>query len=373
MAVRIAIVITELDTGGAERCATELAIFLARRGHEVRVLALGPPPVAPRDELVQRLVSAGIEARFGGAIGSLHARRAVRWLRKQLSEFSPDVVQSILWHANVCSAVAMMGTSARLIGGMRVSEPRRWRWPLERMAARRMERVVCVSEDVKRHAEKRQRMPAKKLTVIPNGIDIPEIPIESKHQAEGHSIVFVGRLEPQKGIAPLIERLPKLLEKMPAWKLTIVGSGSLQSRLMASVQTVGLTDRIHFAGWQPQAVGWMSKSQIVILPAIYEGMPNVLLEAMSVGRPFVAFAVDGVAQLLADGYPSTLAEAQLVGPGDWHQFIAQVRALADNPSLRSECGLANQAHVNSHFRLSDQLAKYEKIYLLTELPITGYS
>lgn len=371
--IRVAIVITELDFGGAEQCATDLAIFLANRGHQVRMLALGPPPVAPHDALVYRLESAGIEVRFGRALGTLHALRSVLWLRTQLGQYAPDIVQSFLWHANICCSIAMLGCRTPLIGGIRVSEPRRWRWALERWAARRMMKVVCVSEDVRRHAEVRQRLPSEKLIVIPNGIEVQVLTDELFPVASASAtmtgelkLIFVGRLEPQKGIAPLVERLPELLGKMPMWTLTLIGKGSLEAHLKACVRASGMTDRVRFEGWQPRAIRWMYHGQIVVLPAIYEGMPNVLLEAMSVGRPFVAFAVDGIAPLLADGYPRPLAEAQLVVPGDWPGFVDRVHALAADSSLRSQCGLANQSHVESHFRLSDQLGKYEALYLTSQ-------
>ncbi len=173
--MRIALVITELDPGGAENCLTELAVYLHQQGHHVRVLALGPPPKPPTDRLLQRLKKEQIDVHFGSGVGWTQTFRVLRWLKQQLKEFQPDVVQSMLWHADVLCASALRGSSARWFGGIRVSEPRQWRWRIERWATKRMQKkCVCVSDDVMQHAISRQHIPASKLVVIPNGIRVPE-------------------------------------------------------------------------------------------------------------------------------------------------------------------------------------------------------
>lgn len=367
--MRIALVITELDTGGAESCLTELAIFLAAGGCEVRVLAIGPPPVPPRDALVARLRAANIDVRFGQARGLGHLPRALGWLRRELLDFDPDIVQSMLWHANVLAAAALGRHRARLVGGMRVSEPRRWRWPIERRSARRMARIVCVSDDVRVHALCCERLPSDKLVTIPNGVALSTLESTSAGdwselnlaQPE-HVLLFVGRLEPQKGVVELARNFPAMLNRLPDWQSVVIGQGSLQAPVQRLVEQAGLEHRVHLVPWQPRVARWMLASDILLLPAAYEGMPNVLLEAMGLGRPFVAFAVDGVRQLLAAGVAQPLADAQLAPPGDWPAFRQRVERLASDAFLRDQCGLANRQQVAAHFRLEDQLAKYATLY-----------
>ena len=368
--MRIALVVTELETGGAENCVTELAIFLASRGHEVRLLSLGPEPQPPRNDLVERLRAARLDIRFGDAHRLSHILRVQRWLSKELHQFDPDIVQTMLWHANVLGALALRGHRAQLVGGMRVSEPRRWRWPLERISARRMSAMVCVSEQVRQHALLCEQLPARKLVCIPNGIAdraaIPPLPAcwsELGLPTLEHVMLFVGRLEKQKGILQLAQKhLSAILSELPAWHLVVVGQGSLQHSIEQHVRRQGLSDRVHCVGWQPQPMRWMTASDLLILPALYEGMPNVLLEAMAVGRPFVSFAVDGVPQLLGEGFSRELADAQIVPPGNWSEFVARVRRLANDSALRAACGEANRLQVEKNFRLEAQLAKYEALY-----------
>ena len=125
--MRIDLVITELDTGGAERCCVELAGFLKARGHEVRVIALGPIPTVEQAALLRLLESAGIESHFlGGRHGWMLP--IIAWkLRALLKANRPDVVQSFLWHANILAALVVHAFKIPLVGGERVAEPRRWR------------------------------------------------------------------------------------------------------------------------------------------------------------------------------------------------------------------------------------------------------
>ena len=104
--MRINLFITELRTGGAERCLTELALGLARRGDDVRVLSLAPLPLPPRNELVERLLAAGIPVESCGVRRSGHLVAAVRYVRNWLRESEPDCLQTFLYHANVVGAIA---------------------------------------------------------------------------------------------------------------------------------------------------------------------------------------------------------------------------------------------------------------------------
>ncbi len=257
-------------------------------------------------------------------------------------------------------------SSTPWVAGMRVSEPRSGRWWLERLCSRRMQRMVCVSDDVYQHALKKERIAKEKLTVIPNGVSAQLLEDgftagdwqELISPRPAKVLLFVGRLEPQKGIMQLIEHAPEILVERPDWSLVFMGLGSLQLELQSRIEALGLTKRVQVVGWQPEAPRWMKAADIVLLPAEYEGMPNVLLEAMAVGKPLVAFAVDGVRQIVS----SHLADVQLAAPRNWDAFVALTRAQIDRPELRERCGVENKEHVSKNFALSHQLVQYAKLY-----------
>src|SRR5690606_2045721 len=99
--MRVDLVITELYVGGAERCLSELAVGLQRGGDRVRVASIAPLPVGEQAQLVRRLEAAGIEVYSADCAHSWQAARAFVALRRWFAQDRPDVVQTMLFHANV--------------------------------------------------------------------------------------------------------------------------------------------------------------------------------------------------------------------------------------------------------------------------------
>ncbi len=369
--MRIALVITELDPGGAEKCLTQLACYLADQGHDVRVFAIGPPPISGQDHFLRELEAHKVPVAFGIAPGrarsTLSFPKVVGWLRSELRQFSPEIVQSMLFHGNLITALAVDRKGARVFGGVRVRQPERWRWWLERWSSRRMTKLVCVSDDVACHCEKVERIAPEKLITIPNGIDLRFVDrsitasqnlkwTEFGLPEDARVLLFAGRLHPQKGVEELVTRANALLSSLPKYHLVVMGNGPLESRLRERTEA-----RVHVVGWQSNVLAWMHRAEVLILPARYEGMPNVLLEAMAARLPFVAFDVDGVRQLLGD---SPTASYQIATSGDFEHLTALTRELALDPVLRANCAANNYAQVERHFQLKDQLAAYVELYAL---------
>ena len=197
--MRIDLIITELDTGGAEKCCAELALFLLKRGHQVRVIAFGARPNSPKDRLVRLLETNNVELHFLGGTSWWMLPRVASKLRRLLNSNQPDLVQSFLWHANVLSAWIVPSLNIPLFTGVRISERRTFRHPFDRWSTSRTTKTICVSQGVADWCVQTEKMDAGKLMVIPNGIAI-----ESAKQSispDSHSVptdakilLFVGRL-----------------------------------------------------------------------------------------------------------------------------------------------------------------------------------
>jgi len=369
MLMRIALVITELDPGGAEKCLTQLACYLADQGHDVRVFAIGPPPISGHDHFLHELGVRNIQVAFGIGLGRVRSTRSfpkvVGWLRAEMRQFEPEVVQSMLFHGNLITALAVDSKRVRVFGGVRVRQPERWRWWLERWTSRRMLKMVCVSADVARHCEKIEHIAPEKLVTIPNGIDLQSVDRDVNATKDwkwtkfglpddARVLLFAGRLHPQKGIEELVIRANDLLSSLPQHHLVVIGNGPLESRLRELA-----SERVHIVGWQSNVLAWMHRAEVLVLPASYEGMPNVLLEAMAVRLPFIAFDVDGVRQLLGE---SPFAPNQIAALSDFERFIALTRQMALDPILRANCTSFNYAQIERRFQLNDQLAAYAEMY-----------
>lgn len=376
---RVDLFITELYVGGAEKCLTNLALFLKKQGAAVRVFSLASLPLAPEDSLVQRMHQAGIAVYGLGADRVWNAGSAIIKLRKYLYDSPPDVLQSFLFHANMIASAALVGlpgrrgtpSSKRLnwVAGVRVADPRKQRLAMESLAFRHADRIVAVSQGARLAYQKYSPIHSSKWSVIPNGIalasdDGQEVAWQSLGLPSCAKIaLFVGRLDAQKGVTWLIDTASDWLSALPQHHLVIAGKGNQLDMLrtqLAQLQSKQpeIAHRIHLVGWLAEPRKWMRLSEVLLLPARYEGMPNVCLEAMAEGRPVVAFDVEGIRELL--GEPS---EGQVIPPQNREAWQAAIKRIATDESLRNSLGIRNREKMERDFQLSLQLQKYADLYL----------
>lgn len=395
--MKIDLLITELNTGGAERCCASLASYLVSRQHCVRLFSLGPAPAPPRDALIKELQHVSEACRSDVARGTsggsleIHFLNANHWsaflsVRKQLMGLvrtsPPDVAQSFLWHANLVAASVYPKFDVPLSGGVRVVEPRRWRAWFATFWSRRMEKVVCVSDAVAQWCHEREGIPWSKLRVIPNGVAIQDGSIATMDESstfldsihptraatparlptDGMSqkdrlLLFVGRFELQKGVDVLMEHAEELLTRLPEHRLVLLGEGPLRSDWLAFRDRSKVGSRIDVLGQRDDVLEWMRRSELLLLPARYEGMPNVVLEAMSVGMPVAVTRVEGIDCVLGAS-----TDSQSVPRDAWRDWVELVVRLASQPELRVTLGHANQQRVVAEYSLEGQLAKYEALF-----------
>jgi len=356
---RIVLTITELCVGGAEKCLTNLATRLDRTRYEPRVIVIDAEPPAGQLSLLNELTEADVPVHF---IGATHATRilfAVRQMSRLLREIQPDVVQSFLFHANVVTAMAAkFAAVGPVLAGIRVADPSRWRLFVERRLRNRFDRFVCVSDQVARQLS--QSIPAAedKIEVIPNGIDPqPIAPIDKAALGLDPSrqlVVFVGRLTEQKGLDKLFPQLPHVFAKFPNVDLALVGDGDQRESLQELAEDLGIQSRIHFLGWRADAQSIIATAELLVLPSRWEGMPNVVLEAMAQGKPVVANNCEGIKQLLGS-YPQQVVN-------DSNGLADRLIEMLDNEDLRSACGMSNLACVREHFSVKSMVQSYQAMF-----------
>jgi len=363
--IPLALVITELEVGGAERCLVQIAAGLDRRRFAPTVYSLAPRPCASRAALVQQLDEAAIPVRFVGVRATWQIGTAVKRLRALLVEQRPQIVQTFLFHANVVgTAAARVFPDIHLVHGIRVADPSWWRQAVERRTTQRADKVVCVSRSVAEYCAARLRVPTDKLIVIPNGIDVKtyrDLQPADLHQfglpPGRRAIVFVGRLHSQKGLDWFFSFVSRLFEYLPDHDLLLLGDGPERASLEALVRSLGLQQRVHWGGWSPHVPQILCASDLLVLPSRWEGMPNVLLEAMAAGLPVVSTRAEGVEELLGP-----LADEQCAPFGDTEAFLERVRRLIENRQAAVEAGHRNRERVAQYFSRQAMMQAYEELY-----------
>lgn len=295
--MKIAIVETGLppqQIGGAELQAWNLAVQLQRRGHQVCVFTKLLPGTNPHEVKDDILIYRAKSLRKPFGIASYIAGIVFHIWKKR---FDIDVVLCFRAWPNgmigLFSQVLMRKPSCFSIrgGDWYCVEPKWWGKIIYNFLFYSKMPVLVQSKMIA--DEIQEKYPKVTFHVIPNGIQLSK-PKESK----GDSIVYVGNLNPHKGVNVLFEAVRQL----PGCPLKIIGDGS--TREILEKQARGI-DVQFFGRVLPEKVRELTikHAVLLVLPTLYsEGFPNALLEAMSLGIPVIATDVaGGVKELLEDG------------------------------------------------------------------------
>ncbi|MGE3776365.1 MAG: glycosyltransferase family 4 protein, partial [Pirellulaceae bacterium] len=263
------------------------------------------------------------------------------------------------------SIAARVAGVPRVVAGIRVADPSRFRQGAERCVAGRWDRAVCVSQSVAAFLKDRLRFPDERIVVIPNGLDLarypdPAGPVDQAElgvPAGRRLLLTVARLHRQKGIDWLLESLPAVLARVPDCELVLVGRGAAQAELEQQADRLGVRSRVHFLGWRPDVPRLLRSAHLFVLPSRWEGMPNGVLEAMASGLPVVATAAEGVRELLGTDSP-----LQIVDFGDTPGFVDRICTFMDDPELARRSGDHNRRRVLAHFTLERMVEQYQDLY-----------
>ncbi|PVR98801.1 hypothetical protein C4663_23105, partial [Salmonella enterica subsp. enterica serovar Give] len=140
---------------------------------------------------------------------------------------------------------------------------------------------------------------------------VPDLETPNESSGVDGLIVALGRLVPQKGFDLLIDAFALVGPQLPEARLEIWGAGPEEARLRAQIARLGLADRVSLPGQTTHAADVLSSATVVALSSRVEGFPNVLLEAMALGRPVVALDCRyGPAEIIRHGVDGLLVTSR---------------------------------------------------------------
>jgi len=171
-------------------------------------------------------------------------------------------------------------------------------------------------------------------------------------------VIAVGRLSCQKGHAVLFDAVPDILRRFPKTVFVLVGDGPARQELARQAERMGIQRRVRFLGTRPDVFRLLAAADVFVMPSLSEGMPVALLEAMGMGLPLVASALDGIASVITDG-----EQGVLVPPGDAEALAVALQELLARPELRRQLGERARRHVRAHYTLDRMCEQYEELFL----------
>jgi glycosyltransferase involved in cell wall biosynthesis len=308
MTRHIALVIPTLTGGGAERVIVTLAKYLDRSRFRVTLVVVDTRGAVMRDD-----IPADVEF---VDLGATRVRYSLPRIVALMWRTRPAVMFSTLGHLNVALAmirfllprsVKTVARETTVISCSLRYLRRRALWEmLYRRFYRRHDQVICQSRYMRDDLVRNYGFPPGRACVIHNPVDVERIralaaqPAAFAATAPGLvNLVAAGRLDMEKAFDVLIDAVALL--GRPEVHLTLLGQGPLDGALRQRAIDRGLADRVHFAGFQANPFAWFARADACVLSSLYEGFPNVVLEALACGTPVVAVPAPGGTREILDG------------------------------------------------------------------------
>ena len=170
-------------------------------------------------------------------------------------------------------------------------------------------------------------------------------------------IGVIAQLIERKGHTHLLHALEQLRASHPALKLLVFGKGPLEDELQRQVRVLGLESVVTFAGFREDLDDYLACLDIVVHPALREGMGVAVLKAGAAGVPIVAFAAGGVREAVVNEETGLLVPA-----GDTDSLGGAIARLADDPALRQQLGSRARDHVSTHFSIDAMVQAHLSLY-----------
>ena len=351
---------------GAETHLLALLPALRALGAESAVVLLEDPR-RPQDVLRGRFEAEGIPV----------STLPIRWrldpalpaaLDRILRREPFDILHAHLPHGEVYGEIAMRAFPDRKFVISRHNDDRFRRWiplrPVFAPSLRRADRIIAISQAVRKSLIEVEKADPGKIDVVPYGIDADAF-ARSAHPgafrraigAKTEPIVgFVGRLTRQKGVDVLLRAFAKVEKKLPDARLVLAGDGPDRPALEQLARSLGLR-RVIFLGWRSDAADILADVSLLAVPSRWEGFGLVALEAMALGKPIVAARVSALPEIVVPEETGLL-----VSPGSEAELAEALLSLISDPASAERMGCAGKARVRSEFTVERMAKRTVEIY-----------
>ncbi len=367
---RVVQVITKLEFGGAQTSTLHTAEYLARKDYEV-YLFTSPGYLS---KIAERLEGVSLKYfPFRREINPYYDGMTFILLWKEFLKIRPHIVHTHSSKAGILGRWAAFLSRVPFIyhtihgfpfHDYQPSFLRHFYVFLEKVTAIITSKLIAITKEDMKKGLREGIGRRKKYILIRDGIDfqtwrkIKKDKERKKKELGIRERKVVGNIscfKPQKNLLDFI-RMASLLNT-PDTGFVIVGDGKMRREIEREIERVCLQDRFYLLGWREDVDEIIQIFDVFVLTSLWEGLPKTLLEAFSAGIPVVANAVDGVKEMVKDGF-----NGFLVPPKDIWTLTKRVRMLLKDENLRKKMGRNAQNSLSEEFELRSMMEKLDNLY-----------
>lgn len=340
--------------GGGEKWMVTAAKSLADRGHNVTLAS------KKNSRLLHYATQKGVKTmvmEIRSDFSPLKTLKVARYLKAN----HIDVLI-----CNLNKDIRVAGLAARIAGNTAVLArhgmllcSRKWKHRIS--LTRLCDGIITNSNTIKQTYAAYGWFPPEFVDVIYNGIVIPEQvrPVDFAARFPGKTIIYsAGRLSAQKGFTYLIDAAAILGKARNDLVFVVSGEGKLEHELKTRVSSLGLEKSFIFEGFTQDIFPYLKGCDLFVLASLFEGMPNVVMEAMAVEKPVVATDVNGARELMREGITGLI-----VPPADPDALAAAIASIIDDRSKLEQFGKDAKKRVAEEFTIQKMADRLEMLLL----------
>ena len=363
MKTKVLQLVEGFNFGGAETKLLELVKHMDKDRFETTVISLGLGNEI--EELFHELDCRVMTFQRQKQVDFKLLKRLTNFIRDE----KIDIVMTTLFYADVIGALAGRKGGAKGVFSWETISSPKWLVPHRfwgyRYAIRKADKVISVSNATAEWLVEKRKVSPAKVMIIPYGVNLQKFNPDIKSTNRSAIGVEVGdlvigqvsRLNEQKGHTYLIDAAPAIIKAVPNAKFVLVGDGPLRAELEQQIKANGVEDNFILLGFRQDVPQLLPLFDVFALPSLYEGLPNVVLEAMACGLPVVATPVDGTKEAVVDKQTGFL-----VPVADIDALANQLVEVISNPAIKADLGGAGRKRVEQSFSLEGQVKKFEDLY-----------
>jgi len=376
--MRILYIIDHLGAGGTQKMLLILADELIKKGYQIIVISLGSKNLY--SSLFENnginvyycnidIVGSPTELKtfFITIYYSLHNLiNALYQIIKIIRKFKPHVIMTLLFGADLYGIIAGIICRKKVICAIRATNiwMRWWHKIICRLSYPFVDIFTTNATRTREYMHTSMKLPYQKIVNIFNCVKIDNsLQLTKKTRNtfgisdSTYWIVSAGRLDAQKGFSTLITAAEIIIASNNSVVISIFGDGILKNELKKQITALGLNKQIKLEGYYNKLNQVFAAADLFVLPSLFEGMPNVLLEAMSMKTPVIATNVDGVGDVIKHNINGLIIE-----PENPEELSIAVMKLINNKQLSEFLSQNGYNKVTDTFSIKVMCERYHQLY-----------